>query len=751
MIASNPTDFDPAGNSGPLESFRMALRRQGIARLRAIASNLELPGRIAEAGAIALADAIAERNADVGAAEARIARLEIGPRTALGLMALTGSESWPASGLALAVSALGIEPGPAIEALIGAAWIAYKVPFDAPPLDEFDRLAGRDDVELLAHPTALSVARTVRPEGDGPPRVGEVRMIREADGLEPIVRMAALWQRVAEAPLRQTQQGTLYKRDRDRLEDDPVLAGPIADALEPLPDMVPLWIALATGLGLIAPEPGTDRIVAAADDYWGENAVHLPQMIAARWLGLRTWHEQVGIQEPGGAMSPVLALPFARPAALLWLATMGEADWVAVDDLAAHLLALRPGWDRLTLRTDGPTAGRPVRERARDRDGARPIADRPGESALRAILLGPAYQLGLVRAAEEVPGGRVVVQLTPMGRYAMALGPPPPPRPTFEHFLFVQPNFEMIAYRQGLTPSLIGQFSRFARWAQAGAALGLGLTPESVYRGLEGGLTPDQMLARLGRHSARPLPPGIAEALRTWSGRRERLAYYASTTLVEFATPETLAAALALWPGEPPIQVSDRLLLVEDERSIPFQRFRLAGSRDYRRPPEPCLEVESDGVTLALDLGRSDLMVDAELARFADELPSEATPSGGPRRRFRVSGGSLGRAVEQGITPSTLDQWFRQRTGTDLPPALRLMLVVAGGRVGPLRASRPILLTAPTPDLIDGLIQHPNTRDYFEERLGPTAVVVPRELLPSLRRALAELGLTLDEGPERLD
>ena len=63
------------------------------------------------------------------------------------------------------------------------------------------------------------------------------------------------------------------------------------------------------------------------------------------------------------------------------------------------------------------------------------------------------------------------------------------------------------------------------------------------------------------------------------------------------------------------------LLLVEEESAIPFQRFRMAGSRDYRRPPEACLDAEADGVTLALDLGRSDLLVDAELARFADELP----------------------------------------------------------------------------------------------------------------------------------
>ena len=152
---------------------------------------------------------------------------------------------------------------------------------------------------------------------------------------------------------------------------------------------------------------------------------------------------------------------------------------------------LAPGWDRPLLSDTWQARTR--------RRGPRPSA---------AILLGPAYQLGLVRAAEEVPSGRRVVQLTPLGRYALALGPPPPPRPTFDHFLFVQPNFEIIAYRQGLTPSLIGQFSRFARWSQVGAALELKLTPDSVYRGLEGGLTTEAMLERLARHSPAPARPG---------------------------------------------------------------------------------------------------------------------------------------------------------------------------------------------------------------------------------------------------
>src|SRR5205823_580307 len=147
-----------------------------------------------------------------------------------------------------------------------------------------------------AHPAAVGAARTVLPAGPALPPSGPVRQTREADGLEPIVRLAAVWQRVAAGPLRETQQGTIYKRDRDRIEDDPVIAGPIADALEPLPDMPAFWLALARGVGLLAAEADSERISAAPPEFWAENAFHLPQMVAVHWLGMKTWNEEGGMQ-----------------------------------------------------------------------------------------------------------------------------------------------------------------------------------------------------------------------------------------------------------------------------------------------------------------------------------------------------------------------------------------------------------------------------------------------------------------------
>ncbi|MHB1561886.1 MAG: helicase-associated domain-containing protein, partial [Isosphaeraceae bacterium] len=622
----------------------------------------------------------------------------------------------------------------------------------------------------------------------------------------------ALWQRASAEPIRQTQTGALYKRDRERVAEDPVLAGGVSDALAPLPDLAAFWLALGQRVGVVERDETGQRITAASPSFWSDNAFHLPQMIATGWLALRGWLETSGAaagDAPGPSASASAsasassssssfvssfgpgdsALPYLRPAVLLWLATMEESEWVTLDDLAAHLAARCPDWDRERLADDAGTGGdvvtagtatsstslSPSRRGSAARKRGRAEVEAPrGPGLLASILLGVAYPLGLVRAGEESGSGRRAVQLTPLGRYVLAAGPTPPPRPTFEQFLFVQPNFEVIAYRQGLTPLLVGRLSRFAWWSQIGAALELRLTRESIVLGLDSGLTADAMLEFLTRHGQRTLPAGVADAVRTWATRRERVTYYAAATLIEFASCADRDAALAAWPSpsgpasddgrvdrdrdrdgghEPPSAVGDRFLLVDDERTIPFDRFRMAGSRDYRRPPEVCMTVEPDGVTLVLDPARADLLIDAELARFADEQPaagrgtgadSASTAADAIRRRFVVIAASLRRGLDRGLTLHDLDDWYVRRTGGEIPPAVRLLLTAMAPRVPRLKAARMRVLTLPGPALLDGLLQHPATSPWLGERLGPTAVVVPDEHVDSLRRALDELGLAID-------
>lgn len=732
----------------PSDSYIDALRRYDEALLGGIARTLL--NAEGTRGREALVAAIHDRLGETRYVTSLLGRMPYPSRLAMSLLAIGESAPWPLAGLDHALRCLGVDAREALGALAEHGLIVLYDP--ASRLRELaPALEPASATWISAHPAALASTRAVAPEGAAPPACGPVKDIREADGLEPILRLAVVWQRVEEAPLRQTQQGVLYKRDRDRIEEDQAIAGPIADAIEPIPDIGAFLLALARRVGLVSSEPASDRLNAAPPAFWAENAFHLPQMVAAAWLALREWHELGGMQREGAVLP--LALPYVRHAVLLWLAARGEDEWVASEDLAAHLRELSPGWDRVTLAPEqaGAVATAPSPgNRSRAAKGPARVQAPADIATLEAMLLGIAYQFGLVRAATESATGRRAVQLTALGRYLLALGPPPPPRPVYAQFLYVQPSFEVIAYRQGLTPAIVGELSRFLSWLQVSAALTMRITAESVYRGLEGGMTPGEMLDQLARHSVRALPSGVSEAVESWAGRRERVTYYGSATLVEFASAEDLETALGTWPdnrGPAPLRAGDRLLLVENESSVPFERFRMAGARDYRRPPEVCVEVGADGVSLTLELARSDLLVDTELMRFADEggVAADRTGRTGPRRFFRVSADSLARAAASGLTAAQLSHWFQQRTGADTPPAIRLLLSALSSQAAPLEASHPLLIRTTRPEVLDGLAQHPDTAGFLGERLGPTAAVIVGGGLDPLRRALERLGLRLNE------
>lgn len=749
----------PDLDSKPGLAYRQALRLYDVGRLRAMVQSLGGTDRNARAGT--LAAEVVERLEIAAVRQAQVEALGPAERIAMGVLGITEAPIWRVSGLSRTLRLLGIDPAPTIAAMVASGLLAERSGLivgssGGPPS------AGEE--EVVAHPAVLESARTALPEWGDLPTVENVRLIRESDALEPILRLAALWQRVADSPLRQTQSGALYKRDRDRIDDDPALAGPIADMIEPLPDMPGLWLDLSRGVGLVESEPGSDRLVASSAEFWDENAVHLPQMIASRWLRLRGWDELWGRQEdPNG---PPLAAPYVRAAALLWLAAMPENHWVRLADLASLFDGLLPHWESPLVvdvaastpaaTAEGDAAAGEAKAATRSKKKSAGRRKAAGQELLSALLGGMAYQLGLVRIAEEDPSGDRVVQLSPRGRYVLRLGPSPGAGAAFDGFLYVQPNLEIIAYRQGLTPNRIGQLSRFARWSRLGAALELRLTAEDTYRGLEAGLTAESMLERLSRHSARPLGANVGEAIRTWATRRERLTYYMAATLVEFTSAADLQSALASWDelGAPrPLVLTDRLVLVENDAAIPLQRLRMLGSRDYRRPPEVCVGVEDDGVTLVLDPSRGDLFADAELSRFAEEQNEAApmTPSRGPAalgRRYRVTRESLARAKGDRASLASLNTWFERRTGAPIPPAIRLLLE---GLEAP--SERPVLerlylLRVRSSEILDGLAQHPATRELLLERLGPCCVSVRPGDLDTLRQRLGELGLEVDSGLE---
>jgi hypothetical protein len=580
-------------------------------------------------------------------------------------------------------------------------------------------LGGTGGPAVFAHP--LVTARALGADLGLPPCPGATSAkgaVHEADGLEWPLRLAAVWQQVAAAPLRRTQQGDFFKRDLDRLRGDAVLNSPPADQLAELPDAGLLTVELALLQGMLHEELG-ELTAAPQPSAWEDGLPAVLEAIFASLPRLESWNAHAGWTGRPTNGNPC---PSAYFLALLLLSQLPDEAWADPAAVEQWVITHHPYWG-------GATNGKPA-----------------AAASVSTFLLGFAYQLRLLQAATG-DKGNWLVRLSPLGRWLLGLADAPVAAAVYPQTLLVQPNLEIVAYRQGLTPGLIRQLSQFAAWKSLGSACLLQLQPETVYRALESGQTFDTICRTLEQHGMRPTPPAVIESLRTWSDKRERIVVYPSATLFEFASADELNEALAR--GLPGTRLSDRLAVVVEEEAVDFRHFRLAGTRDYGLPPEKCIDVADDGVTLHVDIAKSDLMLESELRRFAEPLPPDrgvarpvpSAAAANGRRTYRMTPTSLAGVREGGYPLPALEEWFLLRSGQPLSPAARLLL--SGPRKSAPELRRLLVLAVPDAETADGLLQWPETRSLIDSRLGPSALAVAEEHVEELRTRLAALGINV--------
>jgi hypothetical protein len=651
--------------------------------------------------------------ANVPVIDRRIKELPPASRKLLALIGLSRQPRWKVGHLLALLAALDHSDGFApLEAALQAGLLYPDLNPHAPPIDDFPAWLGQAGAiasVVFAHP---GVAGRARDEDLELPDLAEASgsagaspsQGRIADGLDWPLRLAAVRQQVHASPVRLTQANTLFKRDLNRLQADELLNAPAADQLAAVPEPGVLVLSWAVASGLLQETDGELRAVPFPAE-WEAGLFSVLTRLFSALPNLEVWDPLAGYAPGDSGVSPF-------PSATL-LALLLARNWVEPGAVAGWLWEHHPSW-----------AGRLPPDAARDR----------GRGWVEAFLLGVAYPLRLVEAAPA--DGGWVVRLADLGRHLLAGGPEPAAPPAFPQTLLVQPNAEVLAYRQGLTPALIGTLSQFARWKGIGPACTLELNPEQTYRGLESGLTLPMILQTLARHGTRPVPPNVADLLQRWSNKRERITVFSSAVLVEFPTPAELDAAVSR--GLVSVRLTDRIGMTADGKEPGLSQLRLIGNRDYEGKPQKCVTVGEDGVTLTVDAGQADLLLEAEIGRYADPLGSDDNPA---VRRFRLSPASLRRAADLGLSTADIDGWFIDRTGLPLSPAGRLFLL--GTQLPPPEAARKLVVQFPTPELADGVMQWPETRALVAERLGPTAVVVGEENLDAFRAVMREVGVVL--------
>lgn len=696
-----PTDAEQ-----PIDSVRAAIDGYSEPLRRAVAAGLLKPRNpipIEE-----LTDRLLATLGNPPVVDRRLKDLPPAARKLLALLGLTRRPAWKVGHLLTALAALGHADGIApVKAAFDAGLLFPRRPAGSPELSDFESwlgAAGVLDAEVFAHPLVAARARSERFDLPDLSDNRDHHPAGHADGLEWLLRIAAVVQLAGELPFRRTQAGALFKRDLTRLQTSDLLSAATSDVRPAAPDLGVLATCWAVETGALVAD-GEEWRATSTEDAIGPLSQMLPAL-ASGLFGVEHWDPLLGGVTPANGLSP---LPSAAAAVLLLLAN--ASGWVPAEGIAEWMWAHHPSWSGAL---------------PKDAQGTR------GTGWVEGLLAGVLFPLRLVEVATDTG---LSARLTDLGHHLFADGPKPADPPDFPQTLLVQPNAEVIAYRQGLTPGLIAALTRFARWKGFGAACMLELTAEHTYRGLENGLTLAGIIQTLNRHSSRPVPPAVADLLQRWANKRERIVVYSSATLVEFTSPADLDAALAR--GVVAVRVTDRIGLCPSGADPDFKHLRLMANREFDARPARCVNVGDDGVTLTVDPTQSDLLLEPEIAKLADPL----TDGPGPRR-WTVTPISVSRVVNNGQTITDLESWFAARTGGTLPPAVRLFSQAA--TLPPSLASRRLVVQLPNEAAADGVMQWPVTRKLIDDRLGPTVVAVDEMNLSTLVDTLADIGLRVE-------
>jgi len=559
---------------------------------------------------------------------------------------------------------------------------------------------------MVLHPAVMTRARVMMPRLPmlrSRPESGDVAS--SADGLEWPLRLGVLWQVLSEGEVRLTQAGILFRRDLQRIAQHPLLSISPDPAGIDFPDAGLVALELAVGLGLLSRKPEEIYAGTFPASFTGGSEVLAGRLLRAA-LQIRSWNPLDGYApSEGPPRTPMFTL-----AVLLALGTIAE-DAMLTDADIGH-------W--LEERRFPPLRG-----------GHTPQDDIDG---IRRLLDGMFVPMTIVERL-ETEGSPPAWRLSASGRYLLLGEGEADRNENHPQSLVVQPNCEILGFRQGLSPDLIQKLSRFAQWKTLGVACTLELTPESVYRGLESGLSPDGIRETLRRHSSMAVPTNVLDSLAGWSRKRERITVFPSTTLIEFQSPEELDAAIER--GLIAQKITERIGIPPEGREIDYKHFRLLGNRDYESRPQECVVFEADGLTFSIDPIHSDLLLEAELVRLAEVLPSPA----GQRRKFRLTPASLRRSADQGVMLVDLERWFVERSGQPLSPAARLIYCGSGNI--PAHSGNRLVVQFPSEMVTEGVLQWPDTARWVESRLGNCVISVKSENLASLERDLATIGVPM--------
>jgi hypothetical protein len=343
------------------------------------------------------------------------------------------------------------------------------------------------------------------------------------------------------------------------------------------------------------------------------------------------------------------------------------------------------------------------------------------------------YLLGIVELAVN-NGAPVAVRLTDLGRtilHPASVEDEPAPvvsTPAAAGDWVVQPNFEIVAYLERISPQRLAFLERHAERMQAQEHVAqYRLTRESIYAALESGSRLDAILTTLETGSGRPLPQNVAAEIREWAALREQIAVHRRARLLEYRDPASRDAAAAALHGVP---VGDRFLLATS--ATPAQitaRERV----DYTRPLARCLLVTEEGA-LTRTLLPADLLLDAQVGRWAERLGDG---------RWQLTQAGVAAATAAGLPISELLRLLADRLAGTLPPWLEIALRAWAGETMRAALVDVVMLQCNQPAVFAAIVGSPRLRSSLHGELAPNLLLIDRAKVEAFQTQLRWAGLTL--------
>jgi len=352
-------------------------------------------------------------------------------------------------------------------------------------------------------------------------------------------------------------------------------------------------------------------------------------------------------------------------------------------------------------------------------------------------------ELGLNRPASDPEATCVSLRLTETGAAALA-GRPESAEASPEMRLIVQPTFELIALNACENLAALRELCRFAEVDKIDKACSLHLSAESVRRGIQSGLTAQELFATLESHSDTPLPQNVRYCLRDWAQSFERIKLQPAAALLEVERSETLDSLVESprWGRLIQRRLTPTLAVVDADRAadllVLLQRRGLV-CRELRYGRPPAGELLLDGLDLRVPKEAHTPYTEYFLAQIAEPTGESAGQVG-----YRLSADSVRQGLAQGLSLREVADFLREGVRGKVPAELLVALKAWAGRYRPVRLETKVLFSAPNAKTLDELLKVPEIGALIEGRVGMTDALVSPESLAELRRRLGDMQIEVE-------